>query len=29
VQDQTVDGLVEAREDKILGYGRYKEIAPA
>ena len=29
VQDQTVDALVEAREDKILGYGRYKEIAPA
>jgi acetyl-CoA carboxylase carboxyl transferase subunit alpha len=29
VQDQTVDALVEAREDKILGYGRFKEIAPA
>ena len=29
LQDQTLDALVEAREDKILGYGRYKEIAPA
>jgi acetyl-CoA carboxylase carboxyl transferase subunit alpha len=25
-QDQTTDGLLEAREDKILAYGRYKEI---
>ena len=29
LQDQTLDALVEAREDKILGYGRFKEIAPA
>ena len=27
LQDQTLDALVEAREDKILGYGRFKEIA--
>jgi acetyl-CoA carboxylase carboxyl transferase subunit alpha len=26
LQDQTIDGLVEAREDKILAYGRFKEI---
>src|SRR6476661_1398229 len=26
LQDQTIDGLLEAREDKILAYGRYKEI---
>ena len=26
LQEQTIDTLVEAREDKILGYGRYKEI---
>src|SRR5512140_2667000 len=26
LQDQTIDALVEAREDKILAYGRYKEI---
>ena len=29
LQAQTLDALVEAREDKILGYGRFKEIAPA
>jgi acetyl-CoA carboxylase carboxyl transferase subunit alpha len=26
LQEQTIDALVEAREDKILAYGRYKEI---
>jgi acetyl-CoA carboxylase carboxyl transferase subunit alpha len=26
LQEQSIDALVEAREDKILGYGRYKEI---
>jgi acetyl-CoA carboxylase carboxyl transferase subunit alpha len=26
LQDQPVEQLLEAREDKILGYGRYKEI---
>jgi acetyl-CoA carboxylase carboxyl transferase subunit alpha len=28
VQEQSLDALLEAREDKILGYGRYKEISP-
>jgi acetyl-CoA carboxylase carboxyl transferase subunit alpha len=28
VQDQPIDALLEAREDKILGYGRFKEITP-
>ena len=28
LQDQPLDTLLEAREDKILGYGRYKEINP-
>src|SRR6187455_3641426 len=28
LQDQSLDALLEAREDKILGYGRYKEINP-
>jgi acetyl-CoA carboxylase alpha subunit len=27
LQDQTLEALLEAREDKILGYGRFKEIA--
>ena len=26
--DQPIDALLEAREDKILGYGRFKEITP-
>jgi acetyl-CoA carboxylase carboxyl transferase subunit alpha len=26
LQEQSIEGLVEAREDKILGYGRFKEI---
>ena len=26
LQDQSLDALLEAREDKILGYGRFKEI---
>jgi acetyl-CoA carboxylase carboxyl transferase subunit alpha len=26
LQDQSIDALLEAREDKILGYGRFKEI---
>jgi acetyl-CoA carboxylase carboxyl transferase subunit alpha len=26
LQEQSIDALVEAREDKILAYGRYKEI---
>ena len=29
LQDQPVDALLEAREDKILGYGRFKEITPS
>ena len=28
LHDQSLDALLEAREDKILGYGRYKEINP-
>ena len=28
LQEQTIDALLEAREDKILAYGRFKEIAP-
>ncbi len=28
LQDQPLDVLLEAREDKILGYGKYKEINP-
>jgi len=28
LQEQPVEALLEAREDKILGYGRYKEINP-
>lgn len=27
LQEQSIDSLVEAREEKILGYGRYKEIS--
>ena len=27
LQDQTIDALLEAREDKILAYGKFKEIA--
>jgi acetyl-CoA carboxylase carboxyl transferase subunit alpha len=26
LQDQTLDALLEAREDKILAYGKFKEI---
>jgi acetyl-CoA carboxylase alpha subunit len=26
LQDQSLDALLEAREDKILSYGKYKEI---
>ncbi|MEO5700411.1 MAG: acetyl-CoA carboxylase carboxyltransferase subunit alpha [Casimicrobiaceae bacterium] len=28
LQDQPLDALLEAREDKILGYGKFKEISP-
>jgi acetyl-CoA carboxylase carboxyl transferase subunit alpha len=28
LQDQPLDTLLETREDKILGYGKYKEISP-
>ena len=28
LQDQPLDGLLEAREDKILSYGKFKEISP-
>ena len=27
LQEQPIDTLLEAREDKILGYGRFKEIS--
>jgi len=26
LQEQTLDALLEAREDKILGYGKFKEM---
>ena len=29
LQEQPVEALLEAREDKILGYGRFKEITPS
>ena len=28
LQEQTLDALLEAREDKILGYGKFKELNP-
>jgi len=29
LQDQSLDTLLEAREDKILSYGKFKEIIPS
>jgi acetyl-CoA carboxylase carboxyl transferase subunit alpha len=26
VQEQTLDAVLEAREDKLLGYGKFKEL---
>ena len=28
MSEPTIDTLLEAREDRILAYGKYKEIAP-
>jgi acetyl-CoA carboxylase carboxyl transferase subunit alpha len=29
LQEQPLDTLLEAREDKILGYGKFKEMVPS
>jgi acetyl-CoA carboxylase carboxyl transferase subunit alpha len=29
LQEQPLDTMIEAREDKILGYGKFKEMVPS